>query len=294
MNIVTGSILNSSRTLRGDLVNKVRVLILLPAIILITFFLIFPILTMLEPTISKTGNPFEHYLAFFTSAYQLRILWRTVWTAAVVTITCAVFGLPTAYYLSTLSKKWKGISMAVTLFPLLTNSVIRAFAWITILGKNGIINQFLVGASIIQQPLALLYTDFAIIIGSVYLFLPTMIITLVGVLETIEPEIIEAGQTLGLSHLRVFTKIILPLSMPGTIVGSILVFTGTLTAYTTPQLLGGNRKMVLATFLRQQASTLGNWQGASVIALVMILITLVVMKSLNLVAGKLDQRMSEI
>lgn len=103
-------------------------------------------------------------------------------------------------------------------------------------------NTLLLKTGLIEQPLNLLYTEFAIIIGSVYLFLPTMIMTLVGVMENIEGEMLEAAETLGANPMTAFRKIVLPLSIPGTIVGSILVFTGTLTAYTTPQLLGGNQK----------------------------------------------------
>ena len=172
----------------------------------------------------------------------MAVLGRTLSISLIVTIFCAVLGLPAAYVISGVSKKWRGILIALTLFPLLTNSVIRSFAWITILGKNGVINNLLMMFSVINEPLSLLYTDFSIIIGSVYLFLPTMIMTLVGVLENIDDDLLEAAATLGLSPLKGFFKIILPLSLPGMIVGSILVFTGTLTAYTTPQLLGGKKK----------------------------------------------------
>lgn len=180
--------------------------------------------------------------------------------------------------------------MAMTLFPLLTNSVIRSFAWINILGKNGIINNFLVKIHLVEAPVNLLYTEFAIVIGSVYLFLPTMIMTLVGVMESIEPEILEAAETLGAHPLTVFRKIILPLALPGAIVGSILVFTGTLTAYTTPQLLGGNQKMVLSTLLYQKANTLGDWNAASILSFIMIVTTLLVMASLNWLAKRVDRR----
>lgn len=270
--------------------NKVRVLLLTPGLILILFFLFFPLLSMVVPTLEFSSFPFEQYIHFFQNSYQSTIFWRTIRVAALVTVICICFGIPTAYYVSGISKKWKGILMAVTLFPMLTNSVVRSFAWITILGKNGVVNQLLLSLQIIEKPLSLLYTEFAIIIGSVYLFLPTMIITLVGVMDTIDKEIVEAAQTLGSSHLTVFRKIIVPLSIPGTIVGSILVFTGTLTAYTTPQLLGGNKRMLMATFLRQSAMTLGDWQSASVVAFIMILSTIIVMQILHFIAKKMDKR----
>lgn len=259
------------------------------------FFLVLPLLSSLIPTFfPRNSFSFQLYSEFFKDSYFMRVLWRTLVNSFIVTLICAVLGLPVSYVISGVSKKWKGILIALTLFPLLTNSVIRSFAWITILGKNGVINSLLLQWGIIKEPITLLYTDFSIIIGSVYLFLPTMVMTLIGVLENIDDDILEAASTLGLSPIKIFLKIIFPLSLPGMLVGSVLVFTGTLTAYTTPQLLGGNKKMMLATLLYQRATALGDWTSASVIALVMIVITFIVMKGFNLLAKSMDKRGGDI
>ena len=274
---------------------NVRYTLLFPGVFLLCFFLVLPLLSSLIPTVfPESSFSLQLYIDFFKDSYFMAVLGRTLSISLIVTIFCAVLGLPAAYVISGVSKKWRGILIALTLFPLLTNSVIRSFAWITILGKNGVINNLLMMFGVITEPMSLLYTDFSIIIGSVYLFLPTMIMTLVGVLENIDDDLLEAAATLGLSPLKGFFKIILPLSLPGMIVGSILVFTGTLTAYTTPQLLGGNKKMLLATLLYQRATTLGDWTSASVIALVMIVITFAVMKALNLLAKSMDKRGGDI
>lgn len=274
---------------------NVRYTLLFPGIVLLCFFLVLPLISSLLPTVfPESSFSLQLYIDFFKDSYFMAVLGRTLSISLIVTIFCAVLGLPAAYVISGVSKKWRGILIALTLFPLLTNSVIRSFAWITILGKNGVINNLLMMFGLINEPMSLLYTDFSIIIGSVYLFLPTMIMTLVGVLENIDDDLLEAAATLGLSPLKGFFKIILPLSLPGMIVGSILVFTGTLTAYTTPQLLGGNKKMMLATLLYQRATTLGDWTSASVIALVMIVITFAVMKTLNLLAKSMDKRGGDI
>ena len=274
---------------------NVRYTLLFPGIVLLCFFLVLPLLSSLIPTVfPESSFSLQLYTDFFKDSYFMAVLGRTLSISLIVTIFCAVLGLPAAYVISGVSKKWRGILIALTLFPLLTNSVIRSFAWITILGKNGVINNLLMMFGVIHEPMSLLYTDFSIIIGSVYLFLPTMIMTLVGVLENIDDDLLEAAATLGLSPLKGFFKIILPLLLPGMIVGSILVFTGTLTAYTTPQLLGGNKKMLLATLLYQRATTLGDWTSASVIALVMIVITFAVMKALNLLAKSMDKRGGDI
>ena len=274
---------------------NVRYTLLFPGVVLLCFFLVLPLLSSLIPTVfPESSFSLQLYIDFFKDSYFMAVLGRTLSISLIVTIFCAVLGLPAAYVISGVSKKWRGILIALTLFPLLTNSVIRSFAWITILGKNGVINNLLMMFGVINEPMSLLYTDFSIIIGSVYLFLPTMIMTLVGVLENIDDDLLEAAATLGLSPLKGFFKIILPLSLPGMIVGSILVFTGTLTAYTTPQLLGGNKKMMLATLLYQRATTLGDWTSASVIALVMIVITFAVMKALNVLAKSMDKRGGDI
>ena len=275
--------------------NNVRYILIFPGVVLLCFFLVLPLLSSLIPTFfPRNSFSFQLYSEFFKDSYFMRVLWRTLVNSFFVTLICAVLGLPVSYVISGVSKKWKGILIALTLFPLLTNSVIRSFAWITILGKNGVINSLLLQWGIIKEPITLLYTDFSIIIGSVYLFLPTMVMTLIGVLENIDDDILEAASTLGLSPIKIFLKIIFPLSLPGMLVGSVLVFTGTLTAYTTPQLLGGNKKMMLATLLYQRATALGDWTSASVIALVMIVITFIVMKGFNLLAKSMDKRGGDI
>ena len=275
--------------------NNVRYILIFPGVVLLCFFLVLPLLSSLIPTFfPRNSFSFQLYSEFFKDSYFMGVLWRTLVNSFFVTLICAVFGLPVSYVISGVSKKWKGILIALTLFPLLTNSVIRSFAWITILGKNGVINSLLMQWGIIKEPITLLYTDFSIIIGSVYLFLPTMVMTLIGVLENIDDDILEAASTLGLSPIKIFLKIIFPLSLPGMLVGSVLVFTGTLTAYTTPQLLGGNKKMMLATLLYQRATALGDWTSASVIALVMIVITFIVMKGFNLLAKSMDKRGGDI
>ncbi|MGX7328910.1 ABC transporter permease [uncultured Enterococcus sp.] len=269
---------------------NVHYFLLFPGAILLLFFMFIPLITTIVPTFFTSHGGVGNYTNFFENQFNRSVFFRTIRVSVIVSICCLILGIPTAYYMASLSKKWRGILMAMTLFPLLTNSVIRSFAWINILGKNGLVNTILLKLHIIETPIALLYTEFAIIIGSIYLFLPTMIMTLIGVMETIEGDTMEAAETLGASPLTAFFKVVVPLSLPGAVVGSILVFTGTLTAYTTPQLLGGNKKMMLATFLYQRATTLGDWNGVAVIAFIMIVTTVIVMKLLDVLAKRLDRR----
>lgn len=265
-------------------------LFLLPGIVLLIFFLFLPLLSILWPTVFPEGFSLSSYVSFFQDEYYMEILIRTIRIAIVATIVCIILGVPTAYFISRCEAKWKGILIAISIFPMLTNSVVRSFAWINILGKNGVINNFLLGIGLIDEPIGMLYTEFSVLIGTIYLFLPIMIMTLVGVMDHIDNDMMEAAESLGASKLKAFIKIVLPLSVPGIITGAVLVFTGALTAYTTPQLLGGNKSLVLATLIYQRAMSLNDWVGAGVIAFIMIIITLIVMKGLNFIAARIDKR----
>ena len=265
-------------------------MMLAPGLIILLVCLALPLVTVLAPTFTEGDATFRSYVQFFQDEYYRKILFRTLRIAVITTAICMAGGIPTAYFISRCGKKWRGLLLAASIFPMMTNSVIRSFAWINILGSNGMINRFLMALNVVEKPMKLLYTDFAIIIGSVYLFLPLMIVTVTGVMENIDDDMMEAAQSLGAGRLEAFMKVIFPMSLPGIIVGGILVFTGTLTAYTTPQLLGGNSNMVLATLIYQRAMSVGDWNGASVVALIMIVITLAVIRIFNALAARLDRR----
>ena len=270
---------------------KGHYLLFVPCVVLVAYFMIIPLIEIIFPTFSDSTNGiFNNYKEFFSDSYMLAIFYRTIKISLISSIICMFIGVPVSYYISRVSQKVRGLFIALTVFPILTNSVVRSFAWMSILGKNGIINNLLMKLNLISEPLALLYTEGAIIVGTVYIFLPLMIISLVGVMENIENDLLEAAESLGANKLKAFFKVVFPLSLPGLIVGTVLVFTGSLTAYTTPQLLGGNKNTVLATLIYQKTMTLGDWQGAAVVATIMIIVTLVVIKGINLLASKLDKR----
>lgn len=265
-------------------------MMLAPGLIILLLCLGLPLISVLAPTFTAGQYPLSAYVEFFQDEYYRKILFRTLKIAVIITGICMAGGIPTAYFISRCDKKWRGLLLAASIFPMMTNSVIRSFAWINILGSNGIINRILLALNVADKPMKLLYTDFAIIIGSVYLFLPLMIVTVTGVMENIDDDMMEAAQSLGAGRFEAFMKVIFPMSLPGIIVGGILVFTGTLTAYTTPQLLGGNSNMVLATLIYQRAMSVGDWNGASAVALIMIVITLIVIRGFNALAARLDKR----
>ena len=273
------------------MIKKGYYILFIPCLVLLSYFMIYPLLGTIIPTFTNTSEGlFSAYLDFFKDEYMMGIFFRTLKISLLSSIICMLIGVPVAYYISRTSKKLRGLFIALTVFPILTNSVVRSFAWMSILGKNGVINNLFMKFNLITEPLSLLYTEGAIIIGTVYIFLPLMIISLVGVMENVENDLLEAAESLGANKIKAFFKVIFPLSLPGLIVGTVLVFTGSLTAYTTPQLLGGNKNTVLATLIYQKTMTLGDWQGASVVATIMIVVTLIVVKGINFLASRLDKR----
>ncbi|MGO4834715.1 ABC transporter permease subunit, partial [Rhizobiaceae sp. 2RAB30] len=140
----------------------------------------------------------------------------------------------------------------------------------------------------LAEPLAMLYTEGAVIVAMVYLFVPLMILTLVGVLENIPEDVVQASASLGATPAATFRQVILPLAVPGLIVGAVLVFTGSFTAYATPQLLGGERQMVMGTLMYQRAMVSFDWVGASTIAAVMVVITIATVLVMSRIARRLN------
>lgn len=264
--------------------------LLLPGLLFLAVFMIIPIVLTIGSTFFQTSRfTFAGYWHFFADPYFLKILWTTLEVSIASTLLSILFGFPVAYYISQKAPRRKGVLLALAIFPLLTSPVVRSFSWMIILGRKGLINNALTGLGIIDKPLDILYTPVAMMIGMLHLFLPMMIISLVGVLENIDSDLVTAAQSLGASRIKAFRKIVFPLAMPGLIIGSILVFVGSLTAYTTPALLGGKQR-VIATFLYQNAMTLNDWYSASVIATIMIAITFVVVGLMNKLANKLNPK----
>jgi putative spermidine/putrescine transport system permease protein len=264
-------------------------LMVCPGVLLLLVALFYPLFSVLAPSFQGSEN-ISLYAAFFTDPFYTTILWRTIKIAVLATLVCVFLGVPVAYFISRRSRPVKSFLMALSMFPLLINSVVRSFAWINILGRNGVVNSLLLRLGFITEPIALLYTEFSILMGTIYLFLPLMLITLVGSMDNIRDDVFEAAESLGASKIIAFFKVILPLSLPGILVGAVLVFTGSITAYTTPNLLGGNKNMLLSTFIYQRAMSLSDWNGAAVIAFIMILITFFAVFIMQSFARRMDKR----
>lgn len=264
--------------------------LILPAFLGVLLFTFFPIIEIAIPTFKNREGFFALYIQFLSSAFNWEVIRRTFLIAIITVIVVLILGLPISLWIGRQNANIRQILSLLVLFPMLTNAVVRNFAWIIILGHDGIVNKILMTLHIIKSPLSILYSSAAIIIGSVYLFLPIMINSLVGSISELNIEIEEAAAVLGSNPWHTLFKVIIPQLATAILTGCILVFAGTMTAYTTPQILGGNRQLVMPTLLYQQAMTLGNWQNASVIALILILISTLSMWVMRRIGYYLDRR----
>jgi putative spermidine/putrescine transport system permease protein len=212
-----------------------------------------------------------NYTKFLTDPFYLSVLWSTLLVGAGVTLLSIILGFPLAYMLSH-SRGWKRSALYICiLMPLLTSAVVRTFGWMILLGNNGFINRTLLQAGLITQPLRLMYNLSGVIIALTEVLLPFMVLALDAALLNINPAVIEAAHNVGAGRFRVFLRIILPLSLPGIVSGSVLVFSLSISAFVTPSLIGGARVNLMSTIIYQQALALLNWPFGAAIAFIMLM-----------------------
>lgn len=268
--------------------SKIWLVLVVPGVFFVVFFMLIPLFSLCFSSFyGDTGFTLANYFRLFGDVYFQQVFLRSLRLSLLSTAVCAVLGFPTAYYISKYSKH-KGMMMAFAVFPMFTSPVIRSFSWMVILGKRGIVNSFLVSIGLFAKPQSLLYNEFSMTVGFVQLFLPQMILSLIGVMDSIPDDLTLAAGSLGATRIGSFFHVVFPLSISGLVTGSVLVFTGCMTAYTTPQLLGGTDTRVLSTMIYQYAMSLRDWTQASVVAVVMIVVTMLVSSVFNSLSRRIN------
>ncbi|MDD4779765.1 MAG: ABC transporter permease [Tissierellia bacterium] len=257
-----------------------------PYIVWIVTFILFPsFLVLLYSITSKDSNgvttihfTLENYELFFKKMY-VNILFDSIWLAAISTVICLLLGYPAAYIISNAHISKRNTLLFLCILPMWMNMLLRTYAWMTILGNNGLINNFL---GFLGLPkLNLLYTKGATVMGMVYNFIPFMILPIYTALSKLDNKLIEAAADLGADKKTVFKKIIFPLSMPGVISGIIMVFMPAVSTFIIPQLLGGNKNMMIGNLIEKLFILNGDWNFGSAISIVMMLIILISMSIMN-------------
>ncbi|MBG6210110.1 putative spermidine/putrescine transport system permease protein [Labrenzia sp. EL_126] len=212
----------------------------------------------------------QGYVDFFSESLNRSVFLRTLKLGILVAGTSAVIGYAAAFCIVNLPASSRGRIFGLVVLPLMISPVARTYAWIVILGRTGIVNDVIVGLGLSETPIRLLFTETAVFIGLLQLFLPLMIISLVSAMENIPRDVVPAARVLGASWFQVFFRVILPLTKEGLVIGGTLVFTGALTAYITPAILGGSKVLMLETLLYQKVNVSNDFVSASVIAMILI------------------------
>lgn len=220
----------------------------------------------------EPGITLEAYRQFFIPVY-LRTLGRTAVLALVCTALCLLLGFPVAWAIAR-SGRWKTPLLVLVVLPLWTSFLVRTFAVIFLLRDTGLVNQWLLSAGIIRQPLALLYTPGAVLAGLVYGLLPFMVLPIYASLEKLDLALLEAAEALGARGASRFRRVVIPLAMPGIVAGALLVFVPALGSFLTPDLLGGAKQLMIGNLIQNQFASARNWPFGSAASLVMLTVVL--------------------
>ncbi|MGY8524528.1 ABC transporter permease [Paracidovorax citrulli] len=221
------------------------------------------------------------YAAFVTDGFNLGVLGNTLWLGLRVTLLTMLIGLPLAYLYTQASPRWQRPLLLLIILPLLTSSVVRTFAWVVILGRQGIVNSALLDLGWIVDPLKLLYTPGAVVVALAQIELPLMVLPLITALSNIDGNLRHASLALGAGHWRTFFHVTLPLSVPGLLSGCLLVFASSVSAFVTQTLVGGGQQMFMPFYMYQQAVQANNYPFAAAIAIWLLASVLAVVVAIN-------------
>ncbi|NIS79630.1 MAG: ABC transporter permease subunit [Anaerolineales bacterium] len=278
---MVGSAIHSiADRIRGS--KSFRVLALLsPSAVWLLIFFILPLAMVLLVSLGKRGPMggvvyqwnLDNYLRFLDPIY-VKIFFRSVRIATANTILCLLFGYPLAYFIAKRPKRWRNVLILLVMVPFWTNFLVRTYAWMVILRDTGLINSLLYQIGFITKPLSLLYNENAVILGLFYGYLPFMVLPLYASIEKLDFSLVEAAQDLGANSLNAFRRIVLPLTMPGIIAGSIITFIPSIGAYVTPDLLGGAKAMMIGNLLQQQFLEVRDWPFGSAVGFILMVTVL--------------------
>lgn len=228
------------------------------------------------------------YAKFLFDPFSLRVLAHTLWIGVEVTALCLVLGLPMAWVYLRVPGWAQAILILVVLLPLLTSVVVRTFAWIVILGRQGIVNAALTSIGVIDTPLRLLYTEGGMVVALAQVQMPLMVLPLITALSRLDPNLIDASAALGAGQWRTFRKVVLPLMLPGIIAGCLLTYAAAMTAFITQTLIGGGQMLFMPMYIYQQSSTLSNWPFAAAISIIFLCAVMAAVSLFN-VLGRLSK-----
>ena len=243
-----------------------------PAMLLLVALFAVPLLRLLA--LSVEGGSLAAYEKALTNELYLQVIFETFRIAAMVTLLTLALGYPVAFVMATSGRVWQFVGIAFVLLPFWTSILVRTYAWMVLLGRNGVVNRMLIDWGMIDSPLPLLNNLAGVLIGMVHVLLPYMILPVFIAVKKVDPNLVLAAEGLGASRWRAFLRVTLPLTMNGVAAGVTLVFTLSLGFFITPALLGGGRVVMIANLIEEQVRELLNWAFAGALSAILLALTL--------------------
>ncbi len=263
---------------------RLVLLLLAPSLAVVGCLLIVPLCWLVWQSVRQDGAfTLAHYARFFSDAVYWTTFLQTFRIAFIVTAVTVLLGYPIAYVAAGASRRWSIFILAMVILPFWTSVLVRAYAWLILLQRRGLVNSVLTDFGLIQDPLALVNNELGTVIATVHILLPFMVLPLYATMQKIPAELTMAGASLGGTPFYVFTRVFLPLSLPGVVAGMVLVFVLTLGFYITPELLGGGRTYMVSMLVSRNIEVYNEWGAASSISIVLLACVFLVFRLASLI-----------
>jgi putative spermidine/putrescine transport system permease protein len=264
--------------MQGDNFWRSPAVLILPGLVFLLLGFIAPLGWFFVSSLREVGSLSEIASAIAsasTSRAVVQAMITTNWIALLVTVLTLLVGYPIAYFLNTSSRLTFSLVLFSVIVPYFTSVIVRTYSWMVLLGRNGIINQMLMGSGLISEPLPLLYNKFGIVVGMTYVLLPYMILTLYAAMKSIDPSYMRAAMAMGASRVYAFKRVYLPLSAHGAISGSLIVFILAIGFFITPSLMGGPSDVMIAMLIERSVEIMLDWPSAAIMSILLLALTLV-------------------
>jgi putative spermidine/putrescine transport system permease protein len=264
--------------------------LILPLTAIFAVFFVAPLFVLLalslHEDVAMRAWTLGNYVKFFTDPFNYSILTDTLLLGLKATLLCLLFGYPIAWLCDRANARWQSVLLFLVILPILTSVVVRTFSWIVILGRQGVLNQLLLGLGLTQEPLRLLYTETGVVMVLAQVQMPLMVLPILTVLSKIDPNLADASRALGAGEWRTLWRITLPLSLPGVIAGCILTYAASITAFVTQTLIGGARLIYMPLNIYQQAVGANNWPFAAALSIIFMLTVMGVVAALSAIGRR--------
>ncbi len=247
--------------------------LLLPALVALAAAFLWPVGWLLSRAFTYPQPGFGNFVQLLERPGYLAVIWNTVTISAIVTPICVLIGFPVAHAMTYASPQVRRLLIFIVLVPFWTSLLVRSFAMVILLQRNGPVNGLAMALGITSEPMSLLYNLTGVLLGAVQVLLPFVIFPLHAAMLRIDPALMQAALTLGASPVRAFLRVYLPLTIPGLLTGATLVFISMLGYYVTPALLGGPRQTMVAQLIQDQIAQFGNWGVAGALSLTLMLLS---------------------